>query len=153
MVKYNITARKEKEAVYRNIVSPELMDELQEKILTAIVLQKKFMDKNYRVDNLAKDIGTNSRYVSAVISVRFHENYSSLLNRYRIEEALNILSDEKNRGLSIEDVSDMVGFSNRQSFYAWFYRLKGITPRQFRMENLPSKNIEKPKVKKKKYGE
>jgi AraC-like DNA-binding protein len=153
MVKYNITARKEKEAAYRNIVSPELMDELQEKILTAIVLQKKFMDKNYRVDNLAKDIGTNSRYVSAVISVRFHENYSSLLNRYRIEEALNILSDEKNRGLSIEDVSDMVGFSNRQSFYAWFYRLKGITPRQFRMENLPPKNTEKPKVKKKKYGE
>lgn len=31
MTKYNITEKKEKEAAYRSLVSPKLMDELEEK--------------------------------------------------------------------------------------------------------------------------
>ena len=36
MAKYNITQKKEKEAAYRSLVSPRLMDELKEKILDII---------------------------------------------------------------------------------------------------------------------
>jgi AraC-like DNA-binding protein len=36
----------------------------------------------------------------------------------------------------MEEVSDMVGFANRQSFYASFYRIVGITPREYRMQHL-----------------
>ena len=32
MAKYNITEKKEKEAAYRSLVSPKLMDELKERI-------------------------------------------------------------------------------------------------------------------------
>ena len=41
MAKYNITEPKEKEAAYRTLVSPKLMDELKEKILEIILIQKK----------------------------------------------------------------------------------------------------------------
>jgi AraC-like DNA-binding protein len=44
--------------------------------------------------------------------------------------------DKRYQYLTIEEVSDMVGFGNRQSFYASFFRLKGITPRQYRLDNL-----------------
>lgn len=40
MAKYNITELKEKEAAYRSLVSPRLMDELKEKILDIILIQK-----------------------------------------------------------------------------------------------------------------
>ena len=30
----------------------------------------------------------------------------------------------------------MVGFANRQSFYASFYRVMGMTPRDYRMQHL-----------------
>ena len=40
MAKYNITERKEKEAAYRTLVSPKLMDELKEKILEIILIQR-----------------------------------------------------------------------------------------------------------------
>ena len=33
MAKYNITEKKDKDATYRNLVSPTLMDELKERIL------------------------------------------------------------------------------------------------------------------------
>ncbi len=136
MPKYNITERKEREATYRTLVSPALMDELKDKILNLIVMQKKYKDKDYSAKKLAVDLGTNTRYVSAVVNVKFHMNYTSFVNKYRIEEAMSILTDKRYQNLRIEEVSDMVGFSNRQSFYASFYRIMGITPREYRAQHL-----------------
>ena len=134
MAKYNITEKKEKEAHYRSMVSPKLMDEMKEKILNIIVMQKKYKDKDYSAKKLAEDLGTNTRYVSAVVNVRFHMNYASFVNKYRIEEAMSILVDKRYQNLRMEEVSDMVGFANRQSFYAAFSKYVGETPRSFRMK-------------------
>lgn len=146
MAKYNLSERKEKDANYRSLVNPTLMDELKDKILEIVVLQKKYKDKNYSAKKLAEDLGTNTRYVSAVVNVRFHMNYTSFVNKYRIEEAMSILTDKRYQDLRIEEVSDMVGFANRQSFYASFYRIMGITPKEYRMQHATAK----PKTKKKK---
>ena len=148
MAKYNITEKKEKEAVYRSLVSPRLMDEMKEKILNIIVMQKKYKDKNYSAKRLAEDLGTNTRYVSAVVNVRFHMNYASFINKYRIEDAMSILVDKRYQDLRMEEVSDMVGFANRQSFYASFYKLMNMTPRDYRLQHLqqhPSQAVKKHK--------
>ena len=136
MGKYNISEKKEKEAAYRSLVSPNMMDEMQEKILNIIVMQKKYRDKDYSAKKLAEELGTNTRYISAVVNVRFHMNYTSFVNKYRIDEAMSILVDKRYQDLRMEEVSDMVGFANRQSFYASFYRIVGITPREYRMQHL-----------------
>ena len=134
MAKYNIIEKKEKVAAYRGLVSPSMMDEMQEKIMNIIVMQKKYRDKDYSAKELATDIGTNTRYISAVVNVRFHMNYTSFVNKYRIDEA-----------------SDMVGFANRQSFYASFFRFMGCTPREYRLQHLRQHpSMVKPKTKKKK---
>lgn len=136
MAKYNIKEKKEKEAAYRALVSPKVMDELKEKILNIILIQKKYKDKNYSAAKLAEDLGTNTRYISAVVNVRFHMNYTSLVNKYRIEEAMALLVDRRYKDLNMEDISDMVGFSNRQSFYASFYRINGCTPRDYKISHM-----------------
>lgn len=136
MTKYNITELKEKEATYRTLVSPRLMDELKEKILEVILIQKKYKDKSYSAKTLAKDLGTNTRYISAVVNVKFHMNYTSFVNKYRIEEAMALLVDKRYQDLNMEEISDMVGFSNRQSFYASFFKLNGCTPREYKLRHL-----------------
>lgn len=150
MAKYNITEKKDKDASYRNLVSPTLMDELKERILEVLVMQKKYKDKDYSAKQLAADLGTNTRYISAVVNVRFHMNYTSLVNKYRIEEAMSILTDRRYQDLRIEEVSDMVGFANRQSFYASFYRIMGITPREYKMTHLAQAKEKSQKQKRKK---
>ena len=115
MPKYNITEKKEKEAAYRSLVNPQLMDELKEKILHVIVMQKKYKDKDYSAKKLAEDLGTNTRYISAVVNVQFHMNYTTFVNKFRIEEAMTIMVDKRYQSLTMEEVSDMVGFSNRLS--------------------------------------
>ena len=104
MAKYNITEKKEKEAAYRSLVSPKLMDDLEEKINNIIIIQKKYKDKNYSAKQLAEDLGTNTRYISAVVNVRFHMNYTSYVNQYRIQEAMSLLVDRRYQDLNMEDI-------------------------------------------------
>ncbi len=154
MAKYNITNKKEKEASYRSLVSPKLMDELEQKINDIIIIQKKYKEKNYSAKQLAEDLNTNTRYISAVVNVRFHMNYTSYVNKYRIQEAMSLLVDKRYQELNMEEISDMVGFSNRQSFYASFYKINGITPREYKLEHLKSHPslAEKPKKRGRKPG-
>ena len=148
MAKYNFTDTKEKMAAYRSLVSPQLMDELKEKILNIILIQQRYKDKNYSAKQLAEDLGTNTRYISAVVNVRFHMNYTSFVNKFRIEEAMALLVDKRYQDLNMEDISDMVGFSNRQSFYASFYRINGVTPRDYKMRHLSQHPSEEMRLKK-----
>jgi YesN/AraC family two-component response regulator len=152
MAKYNITEKTDKKADYRNLVSPKLMDDLKEKILDIILIQKKYKDKNYSAKKLAEDLGTNTRYISAIVNVKFHVNYTTFVNKFRIEEAMTILIDKRYQDLNMEDISDMVGFANRQSFYASFYKINGTTPRDYKIAHSPSRQMvsgQKKTVKKK----
>lgn len=136
MTKYNITLKKNKDAAYRNLVNPELMDRLESQILDIIVKQKKYLDKDYSAKQLAADLDTNSRYISAVINVRFKMNYTSFVNKQRIKDAMALLASKDNKNLNMEEISDMVGFANRQSFYASFYRINQITPREYKLKEF-----------------
>ena len=136
MTKYNITLKKNKDAAYTNLVNPELMDRLESQILDIIVKQKKYLDKDYSAKQLAADLGTNSRYISAVINVRFKMNYTSFVNKQRIKDAMVLLAGKENKNLNMEEISDMVGFANRQSFYASFYRINQITPREYKLKEF-----------------
>lgn len=151
MAKYNITEKKVKEAAYRTLVNPQLMDDLKERILEIVVMKKKYKDKDYSAKRLADDLGTNTRYISAVVSVQFHMNYTSFVNKFRIEEAMTLMVDKRYQDLTMEEVSDMVGFANRQSFYASFYKFMNMTPRDYRMQHFekhPSQKVQKRKKEK-----
>ncbi len=131
--------RKIKDAPYRDMIRAELADELYDKILNILVLQKKYKDPNYSAKDLAKELKTNTRYLSAVVNSRFGMNYSCLVNEYRIKEALHLLVDRRYIDKNVEEISAMVGFSNRQSFYAAFYKNVGETPNGYRKRKLEAK--------------
>ena len=135
MVKYNINLSTKKEAAYRALVSPKLMGQLKVRIVNILLKKKKYKDKDYSAKRLAEDLGTNTRYVSAVVNVCFDMNYTSLVNKYRIDNAKALLVDKRHRNLRMEEISDMCGFSNRQSFYAAFYKYTGVTPRRYKLDN------------------
>lgn len=132
---YNLRQKIEKEAAYRSLIRPELADELYDKIMNIIVLQKKYRDPDYSAKELAKELETNTRYLSAVINSRFGMNYSCLINEYRIKEAMHLLTDKRYAEKNVEEISTMVGFSNRQSFYAAFYKNVGETPNGYRQKH------------------
>ena len=121
------------------LVVPELADELYDKIMNIVVFKKKYKDPNYSARDLAKELKTNTRYLSAVINSRFGKNYSCLLNEYRIKETLHLLVDKRYAEKNVEEISALVGFANRQSFYAAFYKNMGETPNAYRKKHSDKK--------------
>lgn len=134
MAKYNFTKKKEKTKAfsYRSSVSPKFVEEVAEKIIVKLMIEKKYRDPKYSAKQLADDIEVNSRHISAVISLRFQQNYSELVSRMRIYEAKYMLQDSSFDKMTVEDIAINVGFSTRQSFYASFYKLCGMTPKEYR---------------------
>ena len=139
MAKYNIQPKKEKTARYQTLLSEETKDRLRDEIIRLIVTERKYKDPEYNSKKLAEDLNTNSRYISAVCATRFHKNYSELVNDYRVNDAMSLLTDKRYAKMSVEDISEMAGFSTRQSFYANFYKRIGITPRQYRLDHLQTR--------------
>ncbi len=135
MAKYNIQPKKEKVARYQTLLSEETKDRLRDEILRLVVTERKYKDPTYNSKKLAQDLNTNSRYISAVCATRFHKNYSELVNDYRVNDAMSLLTDKRYAKMSVEDISMMAGFSTRQSFYANFFKRIGITPRQYRLNH------------------
>ena len=133
---YKIREKAEKEAGYRGLIRAELADELYDGILTIVVAQKKYRDPEYSAKQLAEDLNTNPRYLSAVINSRFGMNYSSLVNEFRVRDAVHYLTDRRYLDKTMEEIGMMSGFSNRQSFYAAFFKEKGEAPHQFKKRHL-----------------
>ena len=113
---YRLRNKTKNAAPYRSLIRPELADELYDKIMAIVVLQKKYKDPNYTAKKLAEELQTNTRYLSAVINSRFGMNYSCLLNECRVKEALHLLVDKRYVDKNIGEISTMVGFASRQSF-------------------------------------
>ncbi|MBQ5896375.1 MAG: AraC family transcriptional regulator [Bacteroidaceae bacterium] len=136
---YNIKEKQEKNAAYRSLIRAELADELYEKILNIIIIEKRYRNKDFSAKELAKELCTNTRYISAVINSRFNTNFSCLINEYRIKEAQHKLIDKRFQEMTIEEIGSLVGFANRQSFYASFYRVMGETPNNYRRRHTTIK--------------
>ncbi|MBO5922382.1 MAG: AraC family transcriptional regulator [Bacteroidaceae bacterium] len=136
---YNIKEKEEKNAPYRSLIRAELADELYDKILNIILIEKRYRDKDFSAKELAKELNTNTRYISAVINSRFNTNFSCLINEYRIKEAMHRMTDKRYADMTIEEIGKMVGFANRQSFYASFYRMMKETPNDYRKRHTTVK--------------
>ena len=143
MAKYNITERKKKEASYIGALSTSLVEEIYEKILLKFVVEKKYRDPEYTAAKLAEEIGCNARYISAVVHLRYRDNFSQLINDFRIKEAMYMITDKHFADLKMEDVAKATGFANRQCFYSAFFRKNSMTPLEYRAQNATSKKGKK----------
>lgn len=133
---YNIREKKKKNTIYENLINGEVADKLYDKILNLILVQKRYRDPSYSAKEMARELNTNTRYLSAVINSRFNMNYSCLINEYRIKEVKHLIIDRRYVDYTIEDIANMAGFANRQSFYASFYKYVGETPKNFRIRHF-----------------
>jgi AraC-like DNA-binding protein len=106
------------------------------KILDNIILELEtkqyFSDNLASLSDLAKKIGESPHHVSQVINEKLNISFFELIASYRVEEAKRILSDDKKNKLTVEEISEMVGYNSKTAFNNAFKKLTGKTPSEFR---------------------
>jgi AraC-like DNA-binding protein len=113
-----------------------LNEEGKQRILHSIILE--FEDKKYFTENLAslsdlsKKVGESPHHVSQVLNEKLGKSFFEVLASYRIEEAEKILSRDSKNKITVEEISEMVGYNSKTAFNNSFKKLTGKTPSEYR---------------------
>jgi AraC-like DNA-binding protein len=100
--------------------------------LTDYMQKKPYHKLNFNIEDIAEALNTNTRYLSQVINETFEMNFFNFVNKYRIEEAKEILQSKDAEKYTIEGVAKMVGFNSKSSFNGAFKKSTGFTPSEFK---------------------
>lgn len=83
----------------------------------------------FSLHRLAELVEGNPNYVSQVINEKYHCNFNTLLNEYRIREACKRMNDVQTYDhLTIDAIAASVGIKARSSFIMAFKKFTGMTP-------------------------
>jgi AraC-like DNA-binding protein len=113
---------------HQSSISEEKKDNVYELIIAYLGTEKPYLNHNFTLQDLANKTTTNRTYVSQVINEKFDQNFTTLINQYRISEARRMLSNPENQNITIEAIANDVGFKSKSAFNRAFKQLSGITP-------------------------
>jgi tetratricopeptide (TPR) repeat protein len=122
-----------------------LDDEHKKQILDCIkesLKMKAFTDPDLSILMLAERCGTNRSYMSAVINETYRMNYSTFINKLRIDEAIMYLSDS-NVSVPLKELYQKLGFHSYSVFNESFKKFVGVTPAYFQKTARKMKNKSK----------
>lgn len=119
-------------------LSTEKSKELFEQLEYIMDNEKVYRDGDLNVDKLAERLGSNRSYLSRIINEFSSLNFNNYVNKYRIEEAVNVLSDADNN-IPLKALASELGFNNLTTFYNSFQKELGIPPSQYRKKLLELK--------------
>lgn len=84
-------------------------------------------DPTFDLDKLSSEIKVPKYRISQTLSVN-NESFHDLINRKRVNEAMDLLTSKSHDHFTLEAIGETVGFKNRMSFYNYFKKETGITP-------------------------
>lgn len=91
-----------------------------------------YQDYNLNVANIAHEFNMNASYLSRVFKEQQGENLLHFINKYRLEKAKILLVSTD---LTLEQISNQVGFINSVAIIRTFKKYEGVTPTQYKLIN------------------
>lgn len=112
-------------------LTPSLSVELKENLIGLFDADKIYKENDISLEKLAKRLNTTRHNASQVINEHFNMNFHELVNKYRINEAKQIFSEDNQRNLNIIDVAYEVGYNNKVTFNKAFKKDTQVTPSEY----------------------
>jgi AraC-like DNA-binding protein len=111
-------------------LTPSFSEELKESLESLMLREKLYRQNSLKLEDVAERLGTTRHNTSQVINEHFGLNFFELVNKYRVEEAMELLKDNTSNR-NIIDVAYEVGYNNKVTFNKSFKRFAQLTPSQF----------------------
>lgn len=125
----------ETEKKYKNTsISNTIADEISDKLTTVFKTEKLYRNPNLKLNDLAEKLDVSSHQLSQFLNDNLQKSFNQYVNEFRIEEAKELM--QKNHQFTLEAIGSEAGFSSKSTFYATFKKNVGVTPAQFRKQNL-----------------
>jgi AraC-like DNA-binding protein len=119
----------------KSSLKDDVKNELITKLKKYLNEEKPYLNNDLKLDDIANKLETNRQYLSQIINETYKQNFFTLINNYRINEAKKLFFNQKHKQLSIMGVANSVGFNSKSTFNTLFKKFTGKTPSQFISEN------------------
>jgi len=106
-------------------------------LLHALEVDRAYLDPDLTLTSLAARLRMPVSHLSQIINERLHQNFTDLINHYRVEEAKRRIADPAWRHYTLLAISEEVGFRSKSSFNAVFKKHTRVTPSEFREQQRP----------------
>ena len=93
--------------------------------------EKIYKDNDISKEKVSELLGTNRTYLSRIINEQAQTSFTHYINRFRIEEAIRLLSNPAN-DTPLKALAADLGFNSISTFYHLFQSSVGMTPAQYR---------------------
>ncbi|MCP4151075.1 MAG: helix-turn-helix domain-containing protein [bacterium] len=100
--------------------------------------EKLYLDPNITVGKLAKRLNVSKEHISQSINKGLYMNFNKFLNKYRIEDAKQMLKDPKKNQYVLLKIAHDVGFNSKSTFNAAFKKITGISPSEYKKKHQPN---------------
>lgn len=98
--------------------------------------EKPYLEPELTLDKLAAQLAVKPKVLSQVINERLQQNFFEFVNFYRVEEAKKLLTNPKDKKITVLEVMYEVGFNSKSSFNTLFKKSTGLTPSDFKKKHL-----------------
>ena len=91
-----------------------------------------FTKKSLTLQSMAKELDTNTRYLSEIVNKHKQKNFNSYINELRVNYIINKLRNEPAfLNYKISYLAEESGFTSHTSFSTVFKTVTGISPKEF----------------------
>ncbi|NRB53928.1 MAG: helix-turn-helix transcriptional regulator [Saprospiraceae bacterium] len=91
-----------------------------------------YLDHTLDRAQVAGLLGISPSYISQIINTITGDNFSTYINRYRVEAVKAMITNEEFDNYSLLAMGLEAGFSSKTTFYAAFKKMTGMTPNLYR---------------------
>lgn len=116
--------------------------QMKDKLTVLMASEKLFLDETLSLPKLAEKMDISVHSLSYLLNIGFDSNFFQFVNRYRVEEAKELLISPKHAHLSMVGIAFACGFGSKTTFNTTFKKITGFSPSQFitdsSKENFPS---------------
>lgn len=102
-----------------------------EKIEQYFNLHKSYLNPDYTITQLEREIKIPARQISKAIKLIRNQNFNQFLNEYRINYLVQHVSVETALKTNFQDLAFQVGFNSVNNFYVHFKNYVGCTPKTY----------------------
>lgn len=113
------------------IPSDEKIKVCKEKIEEVMTVKLLYLNRDYSLSQMANDCGVPAHHISYVVNHLFGVSFNDFINQARIDYLVAHYGSEQWKSLSLEGVSQEIGFTSRTTFINAFKKYKGETPSRF----------------------
>ena len=120
----------------RSGMNEQIKSQITESLHRSMLEDKDYLINDLTLTQVAKKIETSSQLMSEYFNQVEGKSFFQYINELRVKEAMRLIVEEQN--LPITEISFKAGFNSKSTFNAYFKKIAGVSPTQWRKRQCKS---------------